>query len=142
EVVTPQELGIKFWHKDPICYRKLAIFSKRAKEVLGGKVLSIDLDCVILKDITPLVTDDPLKVMRGHVCPYNTSIVLHKTGTLTSVWDGFSLKKSPTLLDEYRQKTGEPFVGSDQAWLAYTTPNAALWDDKDGVYQYNWIKGK
>lgn len=142
EVVTPQELGIKFWHKDTVCYRKLAIFSERAKKLFGEKVLSIDLDCVILDDITPLVTDHELRVVRGYVCPFNTSMVLHKTGTLTNVWENFDIERSPKLLDKHRERIDHKFVGSDQAWLAYMVPKAAFWEARHGVYQYAWVQGR
>src|SRR5690554_2157344 len=71
----PRELSgietIRLW-SDPVvsvqtrypnCYRRLKMFSNYAKTLLGEQILSVDLDCVILDDITPLITDDDLKIL-------------------------------------------------------------------------------
>ena len=47
----------------PNCYRRLRVFANDVHEWLGDRILSIDLDTVIIDDITPLVNiNDDFKI--------------------------------------------------------------------------------
>lgn len=126
----------------PNCYRRLKMFSNYAKTLLGEKILSIDLDCVILKDITDLITDDDLKILSGGAAPYNGSLILHKPGTRTCLWDEFDSVFTPPEIQRHAKKTGVKYYGSDQAWIAYRCPNEPTWTREDGIWHYTAFKGE
>jgi hypothetical protein len=117
------------------CYRRLRMFAPEARELLGERVLSIDLDVVILKDITDLITDDDFRILAGRSAPYNGSLCLHRPGTRPFLWSEFDPKTSPKAAGK-RKMNGRPYVGSDQAWISHRAPNEATWGVEDGVYQY------
>lgn len=122
----------------PNCFVRLGVFSIEARELLGERVLSIDLDCVILDDITDLIGDDDLKIMAGSVCPYNGSLFLHRTGTRSWLWDEIAADPISSLqaVRRHARKTRRDYYGSDQAWIAYRCPDEPTWTEADGVYQY------
>lgn len=124
----------------PNCYRRLKMFSNYARELLGEQILSVDLDCIILDDITDLITDDDFRILHGGVCPYNGSIILHKPGTRTCLWDEFDSVFSPPEVKAYAKKVQTKYFGSDQAWIAYRCPGEATWTKDDGIYQYTSIR--
>lgn len=115
----------------PNCYRRLRLFSQDAAQTFGERVLSIDLDCVILDDITPLITDEDFRIVRGRSARYNGSMWLHLCGTRTFLWDEFDAKTSP--------KAASRYVGSDQAWISHRCGEEAAWDKADGVYHYTLL---
>lgn len=124
---------------NPSCYRRLKMFSAEAEGMFGKRFVSIDLDCVIVNDITPLFDRDEDIVLWGDtnpLTPYNGSLILHTAGTRTKAWTDFNPKTSPALAK------AKGFFGSDQAWLgACLGPSEAKWTTADGVYSFrNHIK--
>ena len=137
-----------------MCYRRLKIFSKKMKKHLGSKFISIDLDCVILSDITDLLkSDDDFKIWQSNASStkYCGSMFMAKTGAMNYLWDDFDVNQL-----EYRDvKCSNSFtgsnkryvyssaydagytVGSDQAYLAYKLyPKFPVWNRKDGVCNF------
>jgi len=123
-------------HSYPSCYRRLKVFAPGAGEMFGDRLVSIDLDTVIVGDITPLFDRPDDFVIWGesdfpHTTPYCGSLWMLKTGTRPQVWTEFDEATSPKLA----WKAG--CRGSDQGWLAYILgPNEVTWGKKDGVYSY------
>ena len=118
----------------PSCYRRLKLFSAEAKELIGERIVALDLDVVITGDLVPL-WDRPedFVIMKSPSGPafYNGSMFMVKAGTRTQLWDDFHPNKSPL-----RAKQAGQF-GSDQAWIGYKLGNnEATWDTSDGVYSY------
>ena len=103
--------------------------------MFGPKVLSIDLDAVILRDITSLVTDDDLRLVKGKAAPYNGSMILHSTGTRLELWNEFT-KNSPDLVRTHERKSQVMHYGSDQAWISYKCPGEPTWGAEHGVHHY------
>lgn len=147
----PQELpgmeAIQLWedcsripspigHSYPSCYRRLKVFAPDAGEIFGERLVSMDLDTVIVGDITPLFDRPEDFVIWGesdfpHTTPYCGSLWMLKTGTRPQVWTDFDEQTSPRLA----WKAG--CRGSDQGWLAYILgKKEAVWTRKDGVYSY------
>lgn len=123
-------------HSYPSCYRRLKVFAPDAGETFGSRLVSIDLDTVIVGDITSLFDRDEDIVLWGetdfprkqHYCG---SLWMLKTGTRPKVWTTFDPKTSPTLAWRAGAR------GSDQAWLSYALgPNEARWTKADGVYSF------
>ena len=125
-----------FGRHNPSCYRRLKIFAPDAGQVFGERIVSIDLDTVIVNDLTPLFDRPEPLVMWGESdftsqwC--NGSIFMLRTGSLPHVWTKFDPDTSPA-----ESKRARCF-GSDQGWINYILggKNIAIWTRADGVYSY------
>jgi hypothetical protein len=143
---------IKLWHDwaslpsphgrgNPSCYRRLKMFSKEGAAMFGPRFVSIDLDVVICKDITDIFSMDVDFRMYGDTArgtPYNGSLIQHKAGTRTQLWEKFDPWRSPALGLQKR------YIGSDQAWIGVCLgPNEPKFTRRDGVFSYrNEIRPK
>ncbi|MCK9549126.1 hypothetical protein [Aquamicrobium sp.] len=116
------------------CFVKLMTFGPHMKAV-GERVLVMDLDVIVTGNMDAIVDryepivlwrnptrvpwDNPSKPSRPY---YNTSIVLHRTGTLTDLWMRFNPKR--------------PIVRDDQWWVSgLLGPNVPYWDASHGIYR-------
>lgn len=119
----------------PSCYRRLKLFAPDAGETFGSRVVAIDLDMVIVRDLTPLFDRPEDFVIWGesdfpNTQAYNGSLWMLRTGTRTKVWTKFD-HNSPRLA----MKSGSK--GSDQGWLNHVLGmGEATWTRKDGVYSF------
>jgi hypothetical protein len=131
-------------HVPGTCGRKLTIWAPDAAERIGKRILSLDLDMVIVDDITPLIDRPEPTVMfknpnfsvERRRAFYQGSIQLTTAGAHPEVWELFFHPHRKTLIDE--PGTWPPrarFGGFEQAWLSEILP----WDlpaltDEDGIY--------
>lgn len=121
---------------NPSCYRRLKVFAPDAGKLFGERLISIDLDTVIVGDVTPIFDRPEDFVIWGESdYPrsqwYNGSLWMLRTGTRSKVWTEFDEDKSPGIA----QRAGAR--GSDQGWMSYILgPNEATWGRKDGVYSF------
>lgn len=98
-------------YKPGTCFAKLHPFSPDAKRVFGDYVLSIDLDSIIVGDLEPLLRfnedivlwENPLyrekedttpsvlkQIVKNQYCAYNTSVMLHRCGSMCEVYNAFN----------------------------------------------------
>ena len=125
-----------FGRSYPSCYRRLKLFSPEAAEMFGPRLVCIDLDMVIVKDITPLFDRPEDFVIWGESDypkqqAYNGSLWMLRTGTRTQAWTKFDPKNSPRIAWQHGGK------GSDQGWMSYILGRKeAKWTRKDGVYSW------
>lgn len=121
-------------NRNPSCYRRLRMFARDAGETLGKRFVSLDLDCVIVSDVTPLWLREEAFVIWGDTNPrtlYNGSMILMDAGARPQVWEQFDPKTSPATA----RAAGN--FGSDQAWISYCLgPSEARWTKADGVYSF------
>lgn len=126
----------KWGPKKPKCYVRLKAFSKEAREILGPRFVSIDLDCLVLGSLDALFMrkEDFLICKRIHPTYYNGSMWMMTAGARSFVWEDFNGAQSVA--------EAQKFIGSDQAWLCYRLgPNEKGWQDvRDGVYGWTRIK--
>lgn len=123
-------------HVPGTCFVRLFTFSPAARELIGECVLQLDLDCVIVGDMDDLVNrnEDLVLWHNPRRVPwdgpdadprlpwYNTSILLHKCGTMTEIWKEFD----PSNV-RFRD---------DQWWIsAKLGPDMPYWDRADGIYR-------
>lgn len=118
----------------PACYRRLRAFSPEMKDVIGPRFISMDLDVVIIDDITPLLsrTEDFI-IWKSYLrkTPYNGSMWMMNAGAREQVFMEFDPVVSPLVT----LRGG--FHGSDQAWISHLLgPNEAVWTGDDGVYAF------
>lgn len=122
--------------KNPSCYRRLRMFSAEIASVLGQRFVSLDLDCVLTADVTPLWDRPEDFVMWGDTnsqpgSHYNGSMILQTAGARRQVWDRFDPKTSPS------KAKAAGCWGSDQGWISYCLgPKEARWSKTDGVYSF------
>lgn len=117
------------------CWRRLRLFASDAGGVPGERFLSIDLDCVILSEITWLVERPEDLVLLEDASPrvdYNGSMWLLRRGSRRRVWDLFRGEQSR------REIRRRGLLGTDQAWLTHTVPGERTWSTRDGIYSYRW----
>lgn len=128
--------------KNPSCYRRLRLFHPAMADVIGPRFVSLDLDCVITGDLTPIWDRPEDFVMWGDTNPmpgshYNGSLILMTAGCRRQVWDRFDPATSPAMA----KRAG--CWGSDQGWISYCLgPGEARWATRDGVYSFrNHLRG-
>ena len=129
--------------KNPSCYRRLRMFHPEIASAFGERFVSIDLDCVLVSDVTPLWERPEDFVAYGDTNPqpgshYNGSMMLLSAGARPHVWGKFDPKTSP------QQSLRAGCFGSDQGWISYCLgPGEAKWGKADGVYSFrNHLRGK
>ena len=118
-------------HHGRNCYWRLWYFSPECAAKFPGQIFNIDLDALILQEFGSLVTDDNFRILRANVCPYNGGFWLHRTGTMPHVWQTLG---GPGLRLLRRDRVARRWVGSDQAWMAWKAPGAALYTEADGCH--------
>lgn len=122
--------------KNPSCYRRLAMFRRDAAATFGDRFVSLDLDCVITADLTPLWDRAEEIVLWGDTNPqpgshYNGSMMLIAAGARPQVWETFDPKRSP------QQALAARAWGSDQGWISYCLgAGEKRWTKQDGVYSF------
>lgn len=119
---------------NPSCYRRLRVFAKNAGAWLGPRFVCLDLDCVIVGDLAPLVDrPDPFVIWRSTTTgnPYNGSMFMLEAGARPQVWEDFDPVMSP--IETRRAR----LFGSDQAWIAHRLgAGEAVWTPADGVHSF------
>jgi hypothetical protein len=122
----------------PNCYTRLKLFDPKLDHPIARytRVISIDLDCIIFDDLSPLFDNEPFKIVKGRVCPYNGSMWQINFGHHHDVYTKFDPKKSPFIASS-QLHNGRNYYGSDQAWLSHMIKDAPVWHDYEGVYQTN-----
>lgn len=118
----------------PSCYRRLKLFAPDAGETFGPRMVSIDLDMVIVGDLTPLFAGDEDFKIWGEsdyaTQAYNGSLWMLRAGTRPQVWTQFN-EDSPRLAARSGSK------GSDQGWMNFILGRGeAVWTRRDGVYSF------
>lgn len=122
--------------KNPSCYRRLKAFAPEAGQWFGERIVSIDLDTVIVGDLSPLFDRQEDFIIWGQSdFPksqwFNGSLWMLKTGSRPQVWQRFNPATSP------QEAKAAGARGSDQGWLSYILGHTeATWTDQDGVYSY------
>lgn len=119
----------------PRCRRRMRIFSAEFARHLGARILSLDLDVVLVGDITPIVDRrEPLVCWRvGYAGVYSGSFHLMDAGHLDGLWRAF--ESDP---EGYPRRVSRETVPSDQAMLnAYLKgDDVPHWTEKDGFVTY------
>lgn len=118
----------------PNCYRRLKLFDKDLpRDIFGDRVLSIDLDCVIVSNIDHILTERaPFCGWTMHGMPFNGSLWSLDVGARPQVWDDFNGLRSRD------EAAACGYIGSDQAWLSYRLSHGErrYTPEEHGVYSW------
>ena len=113
------------WENGPSCYRRLIAFKRDAGKIFGERFVSIDLDAIILDDVTDIWDRRENVVLLKGISkdvPYCGAMFMLKAGTRPNVWEFFDPYTSP-------EKTAAAGIkGSDQAWISYVLKKEACWE--------------
>lgn len=101
----------------------------------GERILSLDIDMVLVDDITPLVQrNEPSVFWRNPNFPlpgrafYQSSVQLFTGGTCSELYTEFDPATSPAFANRR-------FGGAEQAWISEMLPwDLPYWDHFDGIY--------
>lgn len=120
----------------PGCFGRLRVFSSEMAAIVGPRFVSIDLDVVIVDDITPLIDRDVDFIIWGEhfrKAPYCGSFLMMNAGCRKRVWDTFDVKCYPP------NKKGNWPYGTDQDHICHCLyPKEQMWTTKDGVHNFNY----
>jgi hypothetical protein len=117
-------------------YAKLMTFRPDISEILGPRILQLDLDTVVVRNIDALVDRPEDLVLWRNPCfglnrrrtRYNTSILLYRAGTRNDIWEKFDVRRTPV-------EMGQHTSGTDQAWVSHMAgENAPYWSHRHGIY--------
>ncbi len=121
----------------PSCYRRLWSFSEAAK-ALGDRILVIDIDLIVLKDLSRIFEqDDDFVGWRPYrdwgpraAVRFGGGIYLLRTGTRRQVWDDFTGAAS------IHKARAAGYRGSDQAWISFKLAQGGerYFDKSFGLY--------
>lgn len=134
---------IPMWDPRPrpdVNFRRLQMFSEEVAGLLGPRILQLDIDQVILDDLTPLITAEPVRIYRSPSIgragvAYNPSMLLFDAPCrqLERLWPAFL--RDPNRLVKQAQADG--WRGTDQAvlsmWL-HGQEGVATFEPSDGIY--------
>jgi hypothetical protein len=126
----------------PGTWVRVKVWAPEMVELLGPRIISLDLDCVVTDDLAPLFDrTEPfigwlsLGIRRTPIV-YNASIWAMDTGAFPEVWTSFSSKR---VIRELAKAGYEHFHGTEQAWASYKLGrNQPAWTWKDGVISYRF----
>lgn len=132
--VIPLWQGFK---KYPGCFGRLHVFAPDMADIIGPRFVSIDLDMVIVDDITPLFERDEDFIIWGEhfrKAPYCGSMLMMDAGCRSQVWNTFDIGNYPANIN------GRWPYGTDQDHICRCLyPNEAMWTSEDGVYNFNYV---
>ena len=118
----------------PSCYRRISMFRPDAARIFGRRFVCMDLDVVIGGNIDSIL-DRPDDFMicgpsqKGNRWRYNGSMMMMTAGARPHVYQDFTPARA--------EVTSRQFVGSDQAWLAWSLgPGERTWEPADGVVRW------
>lgn len=119
------------------CFGRLMLFDGEFAHSIGSRIAAIDLDVVILDDITPVFDrDDDFIIWGEHFrkAPYCGSLLMMDAGCRQRVWDRFDPAKYPPNIN------GRWPYGTDQDHICRCLyPEEKMWTSRDGVYNFNYV---
>ena len=132
------------------CYRRLKLFDRKISGAFSNRIVSMDLDCVILKDITSLFDNNhDFMIWDSGNSSYCGSMFMFNKGTYSYLWDNFDVKDLTWSVDMGGWSVGKSDrwvhvpsvkagfrVGSDQAYISYKVGKVPVWKKQDGIYNF------
>jgi hypothetical protein len=122
------------------CFNRLYVFSADMARFIGPRFACLDLDCVIVDDVTPIFARTEKFIINSYSpAPsgawaeqlYNGGLFMMDAGARAQVWDLFDYDNSPAWVQDRRDR-----VGTDQAWIREVLgPDEARFTKSDGVYE-------
>lgn len=127
------------------CYNRLKTFAPEMRDVLGPRFVCIDLDCVIVDDITPLLDREDDFIINsykgGRNDPdqlYNGGMYMMDAGARSEVWESWRGESS---IETIEANQGTVCTGSDQGWIRLVLGEGeSRWTEDDGTWEARQVK--
>jgi hypothetical protein len=120
----------------PRCRRRMQVYSRDFASQLGDRLLLVDLDLVVVGDLTPLLDrPEPLVCWKvGYANVYAGAWVLMDAGVLDPMWRAFAADPE----GHPRRAGSREAVPSDLAMLNAHLRGRAVphWTERDGLVSY------
>lgn len=119
-------------------YKRLKLLSTEMRDLIGERILHLDLDTVIMGDITDLVdTDAHAKIWSvpsagRHGYALNPSMMLFDAGALDHIWRAFDA--DPEAMAAKVRLAG--WTGTDQSIISAMGSDLPTWTRDDGLLSY------
>lgn len=122
---------------DRSCFVRLRMFDPNWQQTHGfkDKIISLDLDTVIVRNINDLfTTPDSFMILRKvnsvNPNPFNCSVMMLRGGSHQQVWSQFSVQQASRV--PYHE------FPDDQGWIWHMLPNSKGWDagKSSGIYGF------
>lgn len=124
-------------HVPGTCFVRLMLRRPDIAGLLGRRILSLDLDCVITGSLDKIVSrdwEDAVFWRNPNYAPgnrrafYQTSIQLLTAGARSELWTDFDPQLTPTWVNRR-------YGGAEQAWVSERLDeHEAYWDSSNGIY--------
>ena len=121
---------------------RLITWSSKLRQLLGPRIISLDLDCVIVGDLAPLFEREEKFIGwlsfgdRKRPVIYNASVWAADTDAYPDVWNSFHAK---TAVQELAKAGYNHEHGTEQAWMSYKLgPRQPAWTYRDGVVSFRY----
>jgi hypothetical protein len=134
------------------CYNRLYLFSKDMHDVIGPRFVHVDLDAVIVRDVTdvfrrrdpfaihryqPLHPGRPDNIQQG----YNGGMIMMDAGAREEVWARFNQDPDKALAVLEKERGARRVVGTDQAWIRHVLGKGeTTLGPEHGIYEYRDVK--
>lgn len=126
------------WAHGPSCYRRLSVFRRDFRNIVGDRFVCLDLDCVITGDLSPIFdrSEDCITYRSpGLGGGINGSIFIMNTGCRAFVHSAFDPASSPGMCNRLGHK------GSDQGWMDYSLRQCSSgMGPADGIHEFNALR--
>lgn len=129
--VVPLWDDLRDWQR---CFTRLKAFCTSMQETLGDRFVSIDLDTLIVDDVTPIFDrPEPFVGYRDSKNPlvYSGALWMKDWDAENRVWETIKLVRA---MDFSKAK----YVGSDQCWMTTVIGEGThpRWSWEDGIYDF------
>jgi hypothetical protein len=115
----------------PQCYRRLDMFRPDAAYIYGERIIAVDLDVVILRNIDHIVhSTDDFRIAGSQVRWYNGALLTMDAGARSDVYTRWNANEAEAATAKH--------LGSDQAWIAHILGEGEkTWTGQDGVAHFS-----
>lgn len=118
------------------CFRRLRHWQPHAAKLFGRRIVTIDIDVVIVGNLAPIFDrQEDVVLLRGSAGAgsiYNGTLQILNAGARPHVWNDFDPDESPNAA----RRCG--FGGTDQAWLSFILgPHETTIGREEGVYKFS-----
>ena len=125
------------------CFPRLKLFDPDFGFRFGDRLVSIDLDVLIQKDMAPLFEEEcPFRAIRGESAVFNGTMWELAAGRYPEVWQDFVSDPEKAMLElNLAVDMGGRYRGSDQGWMSLLLEGVGqFWDENDGVLHWSQEK--
>lgn len=140
EMACPMPTFDQYSRRLHSCYRRMKLFDPDLERYFGKRMLQLDVDMVIVKDISNIASrSEPFVIWRSfsggrHTYALNPSLILLDTGARADLWNAYCADADGLA----RAAFAEGWTGTEQAIIGYLMKNEMVptFEKSDGIYAF------